>query len=79
MIEKPVPDLILDTSGKFCPVPVLEIAKAIKTLQSGQVIELVATDPGVATDMPSWCKATRNEFLGLVREGGTLRAYVRKA
>lgn len=79
MTELPQPDLTLDTSGKFCPMPVLEISRAMQKLQSGQVVELVATDPGVESDMPAWCKATRNQFLGLVKEGRTLRAFIRKS
>lgn len=76
--ELPKPDLSVDASGKFCPVPIMEIARAAQGANPGQVIELLATDPGVESDVPAWCKATRNEFLGLVREGRALKAYVRK-
>lgn len=75
----PMPDLTVDTSGRFCPVPILEVSRAIKSLASGQIVLIVATDPGVEADMPAWCKATRNELLALVREGKTFRAFVRKA
>ena len=74
----PQPDLRVDTSGKFCPVPILEVSRAVKTLSPGQVVEIVATDPGVEADMPAWCKATKNELVALVREGKTFRAFVRK-
>ena len=76
--ELPQPDLSVDASGRFCPIPILELAKAARQAQSSQVIELVATDPGVETDVPAWCKATRNEYLGMVREDRVLKAYVRK-
>lgn len=72
-------DVTIDTSGKFCPVPIIETAKAIRQLERGQVVELIATDPGVETDMPAWCKATKNELLDMVREGKVFRAWVRKS
>jgi len=76
--EIPTPDLTVDTSGRYCPVPILEVAKAIKTLLPGQVVLVVATDPGVEADMPAWCKATRNPLLALVRDGAAFRAFVRR-
>ena len=72
------PDLSIDTSGQFCPVPIVEIAKAIKAVAPGQVVELVATDPGAEGDLAAWCRATKNELLALTRDGKVLRALVRK-
>lgn len=77
-LAPPTPDRTLDTSGTLCPYPIVETARAIKTLEPGQVLCVVATDPGIETDMPMWCKATRNEYLGTVREGGSWRSYVRR-
>ena len=39
---------------------------------------VIATDPGIATDMPMWCKATRNEHLATFRDGAAWKSYVRK-
>ena len=74
----PTPDLTLDTSGRLCPYPIVEIAKAMKALPPGAVVCVVATDPGIVTDMPMWCRATRNEHLGTFREGRAFRSWVRK-
>ncbi len=71
-------DRTLDTSGKCCPMPMVETNKAIKTLGSGQVLEIVATDPATQTDIPSWCRRTGNELLEQESDAGTLRYYVRK-
>ena len=79
MSELPKPALRVDTSGRFCPVPVLEVARAIKAVQPGQVVEIVATDPGVQSDLPAWCKATRHELLSLSREGDVFRVLVRRS
>ncbi len=74
----PVPDRILDTSGTLCPRPIVETAKAVKAMAEGAVLLVVATDPGVATDMPMWCKATRHEHLATFRDGASWKSYVRK-
>ena len=79
MDAEPTPDLTVDTTGKFCPVPIIETAKAIKSLEKGRVVLVISTDPGVVTDMPAWCKATRQEYLGLFRDGKAYRAFVRKS
>jgi tRNA 2-thiouridine synthesizing protein A len=74
----PAPDLTLDTSGRLCPYPIVEIARAMKGLSAGAVVCLVATDPGIVTDVPMWCRATRHEHLGTFREGTSFRSWVRK-
>lgn len=71
-------DMTLDTSGKCCPMPMVETNKAIKTLDPGQVLEIVATDPATQTDIPSWCRRTGNELLEQGNDAGVLRYYVRK-
>jgi TusA-related sulfurtransferase len=43
------------------------------------VLEVVSTDEGIKTDMPAWCKATGQEYLGVEGSDGEYRAYVRKA
>ena len=74
----PVPDLSLDTSGRLCPYPIVQIARAMKGIAPGGVVCVLSTDPGIATDMPMWCRATRNEHLGTFREGTAFRSWVRK-
>jgi tRNA 2-thiouridine synthesizing protein A len=76
--ELPAPDRTLDTSGTFCPFPIVETAKAVGALAEGAVLLVIATDPGIATDMPMWCKATRHEHLATFRDGAGWRSYVRK-
>lgn len=73
------PDVRVDASGKYCPVPILEIAKAVRPLAPGALVELVATDPGVQHDLPAWCEATGHTLLSLERRGATWVAWVRKA
>jgi tRNA 2-thiouridine synthesizing protein A len=77
--DLPAPARTIDTSGKLCPFPIVEAAKAVKSLEAGAVLLVIATDPGIALDMPMWCKATRNEHLGTFRDGKAYRSFVRKA
>jgi len=76
-MERPRPDRTIDTSGTFCPVPIIETAKAVKEMGPGEVLLVVATDPGIQTDMPAWCRSTRNEYLGTDREGRVFRSWIR--
>ena len=74
----PTPAQTLDTSGTLCPYPIVETARAIRQLSAGEVLCVVATDPGIEIDMPMWCRATRHEHLGTFRDGASFRSYVRK-
>ena len=68
----------LDDRGKRCPIPVLDTKKKMDTLQKGDVLEVLATDPGAEPDLTAWAKRTGNEYLGLVKEGEVLRVYIKK-
>jgi TusA-related sulfurtransferase len=76
--DLPAPARTIDTSGRLCPFPIVEAAKAVKGLADGAVLLVIATDPGIAQDMPMWCKATRNEHLGTFRDGAAWKSFVRK-
>jgi tRNA 2-thiouridine synthesizing protein A len=69
---------VLDTSGTFCPVPIIETARAMKELAPGVQILVIGTDPGIATDMPAWCRSTKNELVELRREGKRILCWVRR-
>ena len=56
-------DQELDTRGLNCPLPILKTKKAWATLQSGQVIRVVSTDPGSVRDFAAFAKQTGNELL----------------
>lgn len=71
-------DQTLDTKGLICPMPVVKTALKFEELGSGEVLEVLATDKGIKEDMPAWCEATGNEFLGLEEESDVIKVYVRK-
>jgi len=56
-------DLEIDTSGLNCPLPILKAKKALAGLQAGEVLKVVATDPGSVRDFVSFAKQTGHELL----------------
>ncbi len=56
-------DVVLDTKGLNCPLPILKAKKALKGMDDGQVLELASTDPGAIKDFEAFCRATGNELL----------------
>ena len=72
------PDHTLDCKGLSCPMPILKLAKEIKNIEVGQVLELPGTDPGSKTDVPKWCEKTGNEFLEAIEESGVYKYYIRR-
>lgn len=68
----------LDTTGKCCPMPMVETNKAIKVLAVGDVLEIIATDVGTLKDIPSWCERMGQTLLSSSEQDKVLRFYVRK-
>ncbi len=71
-------DKSLDCVGLYCPMPIIKTAGVVSELKTGEVLEVVSDDKGIEEDMPAWCEATGNEFLGIEEENGVYKAYVRK-
>jgi len=74
----PDPDESLDSLGLFCPVPIWETAKRVRSMLPGQIIEVFSDDPGVKTDFPLWCSRTGNTLLTISEENDVYRALIRK-
>lgn len=71
-------DRTLDCKGLSCPMPIIQTKKAIEAMLVGEVLEVLATDPGSVADMKSWATRTQHEFLGTVTEGAVYRHFIRK-
>lgn len=56
-------DLEVDARGLACPLPILRTKKALATMQTGQVLRIVATDPGSVKDFEAFSHQTGNELL----------------
>ncbi|CAK0779098.1 tRNA 2-thiouridine synthesizing protein A [Gammaproteobacteria bacterium] len=59
----------LDARHLLCPMPVIRTQNRIATLASGEVLEVVATDPGALMDIPAWVRINGHQLLGTRREG----------
>lgn len=71
-------DQVLDCTGMQCPVPVIKTSQAIKTIETGQILELLATDPGVEPDMRAWTARTGNTLLDIRQEGDVFHVLIRR-
>jgi len=71
-------DFILDTVGKFCPVPIIEAANKIEEMKDGETVTVISDDVGIKSDMRNWCKMTENEFMGETEKDGEIEVYIRK-
>ena len=63
MTEMTSTDQEIDTRGLNCPLPILKAKKALAGMQSGQVLKVLATDPGAVRDFAAFAKQTGNELV----------------
>jgi tRNA 2-thiouridine synthesizing protein A len=59
-------------------MPLLKAKKAMETLKSGQVLEVLGTDGGSKIDLPVWCDRVGHAFLGVKEETGYFKFYIKK-
>jgi tRNA 2-thiouridine synthesizing protein A len=69
----------VDAKGQSCPGPLVSLAKALKDAQSGDRFELLATDPGSKSDVPSWAELSGNQLVEASVTDGVYRYVVRKS
>ncbi len=72
-------DQELDASGLNCPLPILRAKKTLASMESGQVLHIIATDPGSVKDFDAFAKQTGNELLESREEGGKFHFLIKKA
>ena len=70
--------ILLDAKGLKCPMPIVRTAQAMKNLTSGQLLEVLATDPGAVADFAAWSRSTGNAIVASSVEGGVYRFVVRR-
>ncbi|MBT7942011.1 MAG: sulfurtransferase TusA family protein [Alphaproteobacteria bacterium] len=68
----------LDTKGMNCPLPILKAKKALKDLSAGDVLEVIATDPGSVKDFDSFCRTTGNELVETNDTDGVYKFMIKK-
>ncbi|MGD1996492.1 MAG: sulfurtransferase TusA family protein [Anaerolineae bacterium] len=72
------PTKTLDARGLQCPMPVVRTSKEIKELAEGEILEVLATDPGSMADIQAWCKSTGNELLEAEKGDKVFKFYIRR-
>lgn len=68
----------IDARGLNCPLPILKAKKALAELESGQVLRIVATDPGSVRDFQAFAKQTGNPLLSHVQQGAEFTFLMRR-
>lgn len=71
-------DAVLDTKGLNCPLPILKAKKALQGLQLGQVLEILATDPGSVADFQAFCRQTGNELVESSQDQNVYKFHIKR-
>ena len=71
-------DKVLDAKGLACPMPIVKTRKEMKDLETGQILEILATDKGAKADMTAWAKSGGHELLDTQEEDGVLKFWIKK-
>ncbi|RBI65793.1 sulfurtransferase TusA [Vreelandella sulfidaeris] len=59
----PCYDAVLDTTGLYCPEPIMLMHNKVRDMASGQVLKVIATDPATTRDVPKFCQFLGHELL----------------
>jgi len=68
----------LDARGLKCPMPIVKTAQAMKTVTQGDLLEVLATDPGAVADFAAWSRSTGNELVETSIQDGVYRFVLRR-
>ena len=68
----------LDVTGTLCPLPVIEVRTAMDKMEKGQVLQVIASDPGSRRDIPAWARRTGHELLEVKESGDKFIFLLRK-
>ncbi len=67
-----------DARGLKCPMPVIKVRKLLQSLKPGEIILVLADDPGAKRDFPAFCAQTGDEIIKSEEENGVLKFYIKK-
>jgi len=71
-------DKEIDARGSFCPGPLMELIRGVKSVPVGGTVAVLSSDPGSNKDIPLWIQKARHDYLGAFPEDGYTRFVVRK-
>lgn len=73
------PSIKIDACGLQCPGPILQVYNAMERMQTGDVLEILATDPGFTKDIEAWCSKTGNKLIKTEFDRKSFKAIIQKA
>lgn len=71
-------DKVLDCTDLPCPIPVVKASQAIKEIEVGQILHMIATDPGAPPDMHAWTRQMGHEMVDESAEDGKYLFWFRR-
>ncbi|SHE85832.1 tRNA 2-thiouridine synthesizing protein A [Modicisalibacter ilicicola DSM 19980] len=77
MVNFPDFDAELDTSGLYCPEPIMLMHNRVRDMTSGSILKIIATDPATTRDVPKFCNFLGHELLAQSEEGETYLYFIR--
>ncbi|MEM0160005.1 MAG: sulfurtransferase TusA family protein [Candidatus Micrarchaeaceae archaeon] len=69
-------EIQVDSRGSACPGPITDISKAYRNSKVGDILVVLATDPGIKADAKAWCEHTGNRLLSISEEGGVITVKI---
>ena len=69
--------IVIDARGMACPGPISKVVRAYRKAKAGDIIEVLASDPGFEPDIKAWIERTGNELLELSKEGDVIKAVIK--
>ena len=77
-LATPVPTVVIDARGSFCPGPLMELIRGIKEAEVGDVLAVYSTDRGSKTDIPKWVAKAGHRLFGVLARDGYDEILVEK-
>ncbi|WP_019416185.1 sulfurtransferase TusA family protein [Paenisporosarcina sp. TG20] len=71
-------DKLLDAQGLACPMPIVKTKKAMNDMETGQVLEIHATDKGAKADLAAWSRSGGHELVQSIEENGVFKFWIKK-
>jgi tRNA 2-thiouridine synthesizing protein A len=78
MADKPITATV-DARNLSCPMPIVKTAQQMKSVASGELVEVLATDPGSLKDFTAWTRSTGNTLVEQTQENGVFHFIIRRA
>lgn len=76
--EDPTISVTLNCTGLQCPGPIMNVFETVHTMKEGEILEVIASDPGFLKDIHSWCRRTGNTLISTKKGSGEYRAKIQK-